>query len=552
MMDEDGGGMNHRGGGSSNDLVGSMMDVMMLGGGGGAYFSFPRTFMTILVLLPRLLSSFQFLVRSLTRVGALLKKKPRRPSVSRVMSGTLSTKNGTVTNVDISTTFVAVVENVYKVFCGDMKASKNCNLIEIPTLKRSYCSAPRAYVPLVIPLDEKEGIAVSDDVLVYVSMKEGKSTPTSTMSDNNDVTHSNNPGFVSYVVRLQLSESCRDISVLDAYVRRCMEEAEDKKADELKRPHVLVMRSEPSSAKSTSCFKKDKKQRDSTSDVDDTSSSESGEAAAHERSRSSSPGSWSFEAIPLKSTKSMTNVYFEGKQELVAAIDRFQNGSERHRRLGIPHKMGILLSGEPGNGKTGFTQALASYTGRHLIVVNPDLIRTEDDLNQIFMQSTVGGYKIPNAKRLYAIEDFEDSRFGKALLRRSENDAAIDKKNRAVRGKVGLGHVLRVLDGLVPREDQIIVMMCNCDPAVFDPALMRPGRIDHSVVFKRLRVVDVLEVYRSWFDAYPPPSVVASMTDYVFRIADLGKLFSTEDTTLIDQVLSLSSESVAGAGAAQP
>ena len=66
----------------------------------------------------------------------------------------------------------------------------------------------------------------------------------------------------------------------------------------------------------------------------------------------------------FESARSFENIFFHDKKMLLRKIDFFVNNKQWYSKHGIPHTLGIALSGLPGTGKTSIIKALSNKLQR--------------------------------------------------------------------------------------------------------------------------------------------------------------------------------------------
>jgi hypothetical protein len=261
---------------------------------------------------------------------------------------------------------------------------------------------------------------------------------------------------------------------------------------------------------------------------------------------------------PMKSLKTFDNLFFEDKPRILHYLDRFINSKSEYARLGMPHSLGMLFHGSPGTGKTSTIKAIANHTKRHICIINE--IPNLSCLRELF------GNCEQVARRIYVFEEIDAGLLGEAFKPRSsisENDekkvcqqysdataiamAALassmskkeDFKNTVVKkpSTITLAEFLEFLDGLVEMPSRMIIFTTN-HPEKLDPALLRPGRVDLIVEFKKMRRCDVVDMYHLWFQHDMPDTVQRHLKDFQFTQAEIGELFSSQDLALIHSKLS--------------
>jgi hypothetical protein len=240
----------------------------------------------------------------------------------------------------------------------------------------------------------------------------------------------------------------------------------------------------------------------------------------------------SFDMSPFETTKTLDNLYGEHIDKVQSRIELFQNKSW-YQRNGVPHTLGILLYGEPGCGKTSLIKAIANDTNRHVFNVRLSDTMTKDQLSHLFFDpkvyvrnketNTFSVITIPLNQRLYVLEDIdcaENTVLSRALLNSNdlpvtavpnvpqfaqgmfgerELDMIKEQVNKEKEERIDLAFLLNILDGVLETPQRLIIMTTNY-PSKLDAALLRPGRIDLMLEFKRCNVEMLLTMVQNFYE----------------------------------------------------
>jgi ATPase family associated with various cellular activities (AAA) len=126
----------------------------------------------------------------------------------------------------------------------------------------------------------------------------------------------------------------------------------------------------------------------------------------------------------LSDEKTFDSLFFPQKDGLISIIQHFQNKTGKYAVSGYPHKLGVLLHGPPGTGKTSMIKALAQFTGRSIVNVPLSRISTNSELMDIFFEKRyhIRGEDVPVRLGfkdvIYVLEDVDAT--SKVVRRRVE------------------------------------------------------------------------------------------------------------------------------------
>lgn len=160
----------------------------------------------------------------------------------------------------------------------------------------------------------------------------------------------------------------------------------------------------------------------------------------------------------------------DAKEELVEVVDFLKN-PKRYTRLGAATPRGVLLTGQPGTGKTLLARAVAGEANVPFFSVSASE----------FVEMIVG----VGASRVRDLFD-QAKKAAPAIIFIDE----IDSIGRARGASLSIGghdereqtleQILTEMDGFRGNEGVIVIAATN-RPDVLDPALLRPGRFDRRV-----------------------------------------------------------------------
>lgn len=267
--------------------------------------------------------------------------------------------------------------------------------------------------------------------------------------------------------------------------------------------------------------------------------------------------------------RDLSTVYLREKDEknLVNCLLNFRDHQDLLNELGIPNKLGVMLHGLPGTGKSSTIAAIASYLDKDIFYLHLNGVRSNTELKMAFdhvMKNHVGGGIIVMedidamtdiVKKRHALHDQRPTLNCSTplqhhgLLRRNQRRQVMffddDHGNGREYGYDGGGNAngeedqltleffLNLLQGSLTMEGTIFVATTNHLEAL-DPAFYRRGRFDVVLEMRACDRYQIRKMFRKFFgrdpqehlvsripeDVHTPAYFISEFVQYVFRSDD--------------------------------
>jgi len=184
-------------------------------------------------------------------------------------------------------------------------------------------------------------------------------------------------------------------------------------------------------------------------------------------------------------------------------------------RSGAPRRLNLLLHGPPGTGKTSLVKAMALHYGYSIILVNPDMVRTNETLTELFEIKRLSWISVPYDKRIVLFEDVDRSCLAPLFMRDMEHDPSVIPDRNVM---------MNIWDGMLEHPDMITVCTMNASVDRLRPEVVRYGRMHAVVCIDKMSRACVAQNYECLFDEPLPAETMERMRDHEFTQADLGQI----------------------------
>lgn len=191
---------------------------------------------------------------------------------------------------------------------------------------------------------------------------------------------------------------------------------------------------------------------------------------------------------------------------LTTILQNFKDEGKLFEEYGLPNKLGILLYGEAGTGKTTTIHAIASYLQKNIYYANLSTVESNEELQMIFdyvmLESINGG--------IIVFEDIDA--MTKVVHDRSTNEFSDDK--------LTLEYFLNLLQGSLTRDGTIFIATTNHIEKL-DPAFYRVGRFDVKINMKKCDHYQIQNIYNKFTHRQIDEEVLNKISEDTFTPAEI-------------------------------
>ena len=222
-------------------------------------------------------------------------------------------------------------------------------------------------------------------------------------------------------------------------------------------------------------------------------------------------------SLEEKKSEYIDSLFHEKKEELWNNLYKINYEPEFFTKLGQIPRMGLILHGPPGTGKSSFAYRMAMALDRNLLIINLKIIKKKHHLFNLFNRPYIGSdYRNPKEviivfdefdfgiKYLYNKEKQRQKQINELeniLTSNDENNISlkeIDEKRKSMENELCLHDLLDIFQGIVPTEGSICIATTNDIETIKElcPPLVRPGRLTpYHFGYPSLKIINEISNY---------------------------------------------------------
>lgn len=225
-------------------------------------------------------------------------------------------------------------------------------------------------------------------------------------------------------------------------------------------------------------------------------------------------------------SKSFDTLYLrqEDKFKLKTTLEQFKEHKELLKELGLPNKLGVMLAGEPGTGKTSVIYTIASYLQKDVFYVNMKNINSNSELQMIFdyvNKNCVNG----------GIIIFEEIDKQTKIVRKDYMSKMVNNEQNVAdiyeeQSELTLDYFLNLLQGALTQDNSIFIATTNHIEDL-EPAFYRDGRFDVNINMKLCDHFQIQSIYEKFMKHKIPDDIISRIPEdkftpakFIFRIKD--------------------------------
>lgn len=217
-------------------------------------------------------------------------------------------------------------------------------------------------------------------------------------------------------------------------------------------------------------------------------------------------------------SKTLDTLYLprEDIENLTYILDNFKNGGELLKRLELPHKLGILLYGEAGTGKSTTIKAISCFLGKNPYYIDLKNVKTNGELKTLFEH-------VNNNCETGGILVFEDIDVMTNIVNprgTKQIEDTINGLSGTEDDKLTLSYFLNLLDGTLCTAGTTFIITTSHIQNL-DKDLIRPGRVDLILETKRCDRYMVDTIFNQIMQRRLDASVLEKISEYQHKPVDI-------------------------------